>query len=224
MELKILNNDELKKTNINHNLIKEKNILKSSIYLQVQGLYQKALDYYILNNSSIKKYDDMISNSELDFGLIDEKHKHIHHINSYLDLKYIYVRNFLFIEKLNMQQLSYIYNKILINDLNIDNQLIEIVKNTYKDVINDNYKHGEYKQNTTTCYGSVIPDNIVASNSLVFCIHYGKNNIKLEKEDFLNNYKEKRTFLDNLKQDMEMNLSKELNINVKILIRDYVGE
>lgn len=224
MELKILNNDELKKTNINHNLIKEKNILKSSIYLQVQGLYQKVLDYYILNNSSIKKYDDMISNSGLDFGLIDEKHKHIHHINSYLNLKYIYVRNFLFIEKLNMQQLSYIYNKILINDLNIDNQLIEIVKNTYKDVINDNYKHGEYKQNTTACYGSVIPDNIVASNSLVFCIHYGKNNIKLEKEAFLNNYKEKRTFLDNLKQDMEINLSKELNINVKILIRDYVGE
>ena len=224
MELKVLSSEELKNRGINKKLREEKNLLDDSNYLKIQGLYQMGLDYYLLKNTSIKSFDEKIVNSGLDFGLIDSKMKNIHHNASYLGLNYIYVRNFLFIEKLNIEYINYINSKIVNNNGELDANIVEIVKNTYKDIINDNYKHNEYKEKTTTCYGSVIPSNIVDSDTLVLCIHYGKNTNKLDDKAFMDNYKKKREFLNSIIEEMQNSLSNELGIKVKVLVRDYVGE
>ena len=222
--LKLLTKSEVKKHKINNKYIIDNDINNFDKYLKIQSFYRKILEDYILENIDIANYDEKISNSNLEFGLIDNKMMNLYHRTSYMNLKYIYLRNYLFIEKMSKDDIDYLYNKILKKDYIIGDKELDIIKRTYKNVINDNYKHGEYKKNTTTCYGNVTPDNILPSDSLVFCIHYGKNNKKLDKVGFLENYKQKNEFLNNLKNEMEDKISKKLDVDVKILIRDYVGE
>ena len=62
---------------------------------------------------------------------------------------------------------------------NISDELISIIEKTYKDVIYDNYIHGQYQDIICkVCYGPVVPFNFVDNNALVFKIYYGKNTIK----------------------------------------------
>ena len=216
----MLNSEKLSKVKRNTILIKTKNI-DDNIYLQVQSLYKKTLDYYILNNTSIKKYDEEVYNNS--FELLDDNKKDIYQLSSYMGLKYIYIRNFIFIEKLDDNSFNYIYSKVLNNNLEMDNTLLNIVKNTYKEVIKDNYKHNKYVENTNTCYGSFIPSNIVPADSLVFCIRYGNDDVELNEESIIN-YMNKKEWLKSLTKEIENTISNELGINVRVLIRNIVGE
>ena len=140
-----------------------------------------------------------------------------------MGLKYIYIRNFIFIEKLDDDSFNYLYSKVLNNDLEIDDTVLEIIKNTYKEIIKDNYKHNKYLEDINTCYGSFIPSNIVPANSLVFCIRYGKDTIELDEESIIN-YMNKKEWLKSLANKIENTITNELEISVRVLIRNIVGE
>ena len=102
--------------------------------------------------------------------------------------------------------------------------MLKIVSKTYKSIINDNYKHKIYKENTTTCYGSVVPSNIVDSKALVLVIQYGKNIEKKVDDEFVKNIMEKEYFLTELIKQMENEISNILDTKCKVLIKTLSEE
>lgn len=226
-ELKGLDDSIITSNQINMKLINDKKLIKSGKldrYSIIQAFYRKAFDLYIKSLIDVKKYDDMIENSGLDFTVIPDDRKSIYHYVSSLDLKYIYVRNFLFIEKLSLEYLNIFIDKIKKDDYVVDDSILDVVKRTYKDVIKDNCIHGEYKELTTACYGAWTEENLVSSNNLVLCIHYGLNSKQLEMDEFIKNSLEKKEFLKKLISEMETDFEEKLGVVTTILVRNYNGE
>lgn len=211
--------------NINVSLAIEKGIIINDDFTNYERLaekYKLLFTKYLESKIDFKKYDDKLFNSDLDFGVMPKEYQNEYQKESYLNLKYIYIRNNFYIEKLNVDDIKYLYNINI--DINFNQDITDFIERTYRDVINDNYKHGKYVEKTTTCYGAFIPDNIVNSNALAICIQYGKNNKKYSDKEYLDNLKLKRFFLDNLSIEMKIDIMQSLKVETVILIRNFVGE
>lgn len=219
--------EEIKKAQINFNLACEKKLIQKdnyALYQWVYELYQKGLDTFLLKNTHIQEYDMRIKNSNLDFGIMPLEKRHPFHKKSYLNLDYLYVRNFLYIEKLSINDLTVLIDKVVKQDFNVDDTLLSIVEKSYKEIIVNNYRDGVYKENAKACYGNVIPSNIVPSNHLVFNLQYGKNSKTYSREEFYANQQAKDQFLTELVETMKKELEAKLNVEVTVLVRTFIGE
>ena len=226
-ELLILKKESLNMRGINKELARSKQLIENenyTNYLYVQALYRKAFEKYLTLKINLGEYDKEINESKLDFGVMPEDRKTDFHKVSYLDLKYIYVRNWFFVEKLKKEYISIFFERLNSKNYEIDEQLLKIVEETYKDVINDNFKHRKYKDETTTCYGTEIPSNIVNSKALVLVIQYGKNTKSYKDEEFLINKLEKQKYLEEISNRIAESVMKSLETKVKVIIRTFVGE
>lgn len=220
--LKIFENKLIMENRVNFELAKEKKLIVDNdykIYALIQSLYLKALEKYISMYVDLKKYDDEIFDSNLDFGLLPNDRKIPYHKISYLNLKYIYIRNFLFIEKLNNEDLEIFWNKIKNNNYEIDDTLLNIVQRTFKDIINNNYVVNEYKNDFIISYGPANPITMTKSDDLVINIQYGFNTKKLSDEEYEENLKQKKELISEIKKELIDKLSS-LGVNVRVFIRN----
>ncbi len=222
-----INNSLIFNNRVNFAVASEKGLIKdkdSTLYSFVQGLYIRTFEELLLSKVDLKKYDDMIKNSDLDFGVVDLKNKLIYHHLSHMNLSYIYIRNFFFIEKLDNDDLNYFVNKIKSNDLNVDSKLLEIVQRTYSDVMIDNFRTTQYiDPNTTIAYGPHSEINDCPADSLCIYIHYGKNTKELTGEDYWDNRKKKDEFLEKIADEITSLVSQNLNIKVTVKIRHILA-
>ncbi len=199
---------------MNDELIKQKELTEEE-YLKIQNIYKQLLENYILTKIDLRKYDSLIKDSNLDFGIPHPKETDL---TNNLNLNYIYLINRLFVEKLNGTDLN-ILKKYLANDLKDTSLLNSVIERTYKDVIKDNYLDGEYKDsNYKVCYGIASPNNFVDNDALVFKIFYSKNTNKYTDEEFLNNLEKKKEFLNTIEENLIKEIKEKLNINCNIII------
>lgn len=227
MDLRMLDNDDILDKNINMTFAVKRGLIidgNCDNYRKVQALYRKGLDYYINSKINLVKYDDAIENSNLNFVAIDKKERNIFHETSYLNLKYIYVRNFLYVEKLSFDCLKRLISRVNKENYDIDEELIYIVSSTFHDVVIDNYRRGEYFSEAKSCYGSVIPSNIVPSDYLVIVIAYDDNDSSISDEEYLLNIDKREQFIGEISKKIESEVSFKLEINTKVLIRLFVDE
>lgn len=202
------------KSNINILLAKEKGLIKDdddTIYQLIVKKYKYLLEYYLSTIIDFKKYENEINNSDL-YISSNTKYKNL---NVYLDLDYIFLINNLFIEKLDENDLNLLKNW---NDNQISDELIDIIKRTYKDVIKDNYFKNEYHDKLyKVCYGPVVPINFVDNDSLVFKIIYGKNKIDLETKEFIALTRKQNELFNNIINKISKEVSDKLGIKCQIL-------
>lgn len=220
--LKIFNKNTILENRVNFEVAREKNLILGedyNVYALIQSLYLKALEQYICSYVDLKKYDDEIANSNLDFGLVPDDRKIPYQKISYMNLKYIYIRNFLFIEKLNINDLKIFWERIKNNKYEIDDELIKIVQNTFKDVIDNNFVVNEYKKDFVISYGPANPVTFAKSSDFVINIQYGFNTKKLTDEEYNENLKKKKELITQVKKNIIADLDV-LGLNTKIFIRN----
>ena len=104
-------------------------------YLYMQALYRKALEHYLSEQLSLMAYDDMLAESELNFIPIREDRKSFYQKYSTLDLKYIYLRSNLPIERLSKDDLKALEACIKEGKSDITEVLLELIIRTYPDII-----------------------------------------------------------------------------------------
>lgn len=195
-------------------LIKNRDCINYSV---VQGLYLKGFESLLLSKVDLKKYDDMLKNSDLDFQIMPEEQKFIYHKLSYMNLSYIYIRNFFFIEKLGEQDLSVLIKKISNKDFSIDQDLLDVVSRTYSDVMIDNFRTNKYiDSNTIICYGPHSEINDCPADSLCVYIHYNGGAANLSGDAYQENKDKKKELLDKISKEMEELISKYLNVKVTV--------
>lgn len=96
---------------------------------------------------------------------------------------------------------------------------MEMVSRTYKNVIIDNFKNGEYYNNKyKICYGEVTADNFVDNDNLVLKITYGRNKKNYDYDAFIVNVAKKRNFIKDISNNIIKEIKDKLAIECSVLV------
>lgn len=185
--------------------------------------YKILLEKYLLKKLSLREMDAKIVNSGLLFMPVKSDDMDIYQLLSTLNLKYIYLRNNLNVDKLSMDDINKIVN---LNDAELNNpdeKLIDLIHNTYKNVLDANRKKEDICY--MICYGTDSDYFWHDSRELVFGIRqdeYADNGLGQDNE-WLDNYFKQMQFLGNMINELEPIFSTILDIKVKFLLYDNIS-
>ena len=170
----------------------------------------------MLQNTSIKKFDDILRMSSLNFSKVEYEDMDYYQRTSTMDLNYIYLRNNLNIENLSKNDLELLESLECDSLVNVTDDLNELIRRTYKNVINPSYGNKKY-----ICYGPSIGKYLASSDDLVLGIRYNEfeeNN--LTDDEWFDNSIAQNEKLKEICEALEQVLSSELNVNVKCIRYD----
>lgn len=185
----------------------------TSYYTGQYALYEHFLYLYLLKKTSLGKFDEEISRSELGIDMINRNDKDFYQIGS--PLKYIYIRNNIYIERLNELDLKHLENKMLNGDFELDSETESLIERTYKIVTSE---RSENEPPHTVNYGPVAERFFASSDNLIIGIRY---------DDEIRNYQDTKEyerqnnifdFISEVSIKLEDNISKELNRGVRSIV------
>lgn len=192
----------------------------SDKYYVLYRNYKILLEKYFLNKLPLKEYDDVISNSGLLFKTVDKDDMDMYQLLSTLNLKYIYLRNNLFVEKLSLDDIDKLI-KLSDKDMSKPNdELFKLIDRTYKEIIDS--KPMDEENSYMTRYG---PDNDrfwFDSSELVFGIRYDDfaANELGEEEEWQDNYFKQVNLLNKVMKELSLKCSEILGIKVNMIHYD----
>ena len=186
-----------------------------SVYKKVQKEYKYIFEYYLSSIIDFNKYEKEIDNSNLYIGI--GKNLKFKMLNEYMNLDYFFFISNLFVEKLCKNDIELLLAKF--NKNNISDELVEMVKRTYKDVIKNNFFKGEYTDKVyKVCYGPIVPINFVDNDALVFKLYYGKNLINLEKSEFIALHQKQLVFLNEITKRIIDEIKERIGVKCAFLL------
>ena len=209
--------------NINKELAIQKGLIvneNNELYKNLEKVYKYLFECFWVSSVNIHEYNTKIKMSNLDFGVPHPTNEQlISGLPEYLNLEYIYLLNNFFIEKLDINDINILKEYMVNSDFKIDDNKLDFVRRTYKEVIKNNYHNGKYREDVyKVSYGFVIPSNMCDNDSVVIKIYYSKNTFKMNDEEFINNMKEKDSFLKSLCESITSEVKEKLGINCNIIV------
>ena len=170
--------DLLKRTPKSGIRIKIMSEQEKSEYMKIYNIYRKFYTEYIIEKFNLKKYDSQISESNLKFEVLEEKRLDIYQYFSSDILKYFYVRNNIYVERLSEEHKKFLLEKFEKKDFKYDEKTKEIIKNTYRDIIYEG--DIDNKKKATISYGPESAPFFAPKDAIVIGVRYDKaKNIKL---------------------------------------------
>ena len=165
---------------------------------KLEYIYIEGFKYFFNSIINLKKYDEKIDNSNLYFG--KTKSININFNSNYYSL----------LNKFNVSKLTEEEQNIIINKKSIDEELIEIVKNTYKNILKSD--NGD-----ANIYGT--PPSLISKNGNIdFEFVTGKNIQKFEGEEFIQLSKKQHEFISNINEMLKEEIKEKLNIECTIFV------
>lgn len=104
-------------------------------YLALYNLYRKLFTEYITERLNLKAYDEKLSDSEYGFSPTDERKMDVYQYFSSDVLRYFYIRNNIYIEKLTKKEADFFRRKITEGDFGLDPEAKKMIESTYPKVI-----------------------------------------------------------------------------------------
>jgi len=189
------------------------------LYVNYKILFEKFLLYKL----PLKEMDDKIRDSGLLFISVGNEDMDIYQMMSTLNLKYIYLRNNLNVDKLSMKDIDLIIN---LDDKDLSkpsNMLFDLVERTFKDVLDMNRENEEIGH--MVCYGPDRNGFWFDSRELVFGVRqdeYVDNGLG-EEQEWLDNYFKQLQFLGKIFNELQTKFSDILGVKVNFLYYDNVS-
>ena len=213
MKKNIIEEEELDLLNPNRKL---NNITKDE-YTGLYSIYRKLFTEYMIEKLNLKEYDERIKSSGLNFCANKEKDMDLYQYFSSEYLDYFYLRNNLYVERLNDKELNFLRRKLELDNYDLDDESRLMIEKTYQKVIfEDVLGNGE---ECTTFFG---PSSgyMAKNNGVVIGVRYdefARNGLTDDKWDELHN--RQKNFLTQLIGEMKENIEK--NISGPIYIFRY---
>lgn len=185
--------------------------------------YKILLEKFLVSRLPLVEYDNKIDSSGLLFSPVKREDMDIYQLLSMMNLKYIYLRNVLNVDKLCNDDIDLIVN-LSENELNnISDELYELVNRTYKDVLNNNRDNNDNIH--MICYGTDSDYFWHDSRDLVFGIRYDEyvDNGLGQDDDWLNNYYKQNMLIGNIISELNDKCKEILGVNVHFLKYDEVS-
>ena len=131
------------------------------VYLECLNYYYSILIEYLISKLDLTKHDQNLSNSKNNFIPVSEEKMDIYQKISSSKLKFLYLRNNIYIENLTSEEILKLRMFMQQNTQISNPELYTFIENTYTKVIREN------KELTTMNYGPESPDFFADSNSVV---------------------------------------------------------
>ncbi len=184
-------------------------------YLSIYALYMDLFNQYIIKNTHIKDYDDIVSNDDLGYQVVADENKDIYQQFSDNFLQYFYIRNNLYLERLSNDDINLLKEKIIDENFELDEATEELVSRTFRSVIFENI-NGDVEHTFLTNFGPEDRKFFAYNHSLVIGVRF------LMDYDDLENYFTLENNLVELCQKVENSLMESLNMDVKVIqYNDY---
>ena len=173
-------------------------------YRKLLNLYKKSFEILLNSYLNFPAIDKQIENLNLSFApskIQLEKVK-----NTDLNSKYFFCLNQFYVEKLSPEKI-----KILLEKEQIDEEVMQIINDTFKEIIKkDNCEMITYTYPT--------PERIIKNGTVVLEFVYGKNKEQKTGQDFMNLIRNQRELLDKLKMEIENVIKEKLQVEARVLI------
>ena len=128
------------------------NDIDKKTYLDLYLLYSNLLYKYLIPKLNLKIYEKMMVNARNHFENVKEDDMDFYQYLARDYLKYFYIRNNLYIERLTEDELDFLKKKLASNNQDLDSKTIDFISKTYPKVIAEKLD----LNNTKVSYG---PDN-----------------------------------------------------------------
>ena len=207
---------------INPSVLINKGLYKNNSYndkyYRLYRNYRMLLDKYLVNKLSLDTYDNRIASSNLKFIPVKEEDMDFYEYISSMNLKYIYLRNKIYVEKLSPKDIDALLNISFKTLNNPTKEIFDIIENTYISVIDGN---SEEDITALSRYG---PDNDYywfPSNEIVIgirCDDFAENGST--KETWQENESKQNDFLSSLMEELANNANKILKTKVNVIRYD----
>lgn len=216
--MKILKEDELNllKPNFRNFNFSKLSINDRNNYLILLSVYMNIFIQYICYKFNLKFYDNLINDSNYDFIPIQEDKMDIYQKFSEKYLKYIYIRNNIYIEKLNVSELDFL-KEIAFKPNSVSNQeIINFIEKTYKKVIFEDALNNGSK--CMVFFGENSQYYSCVNDSIVIGIKYDEFNLNgLSDEEWDELHDKQLDFLDFIVNKMNEELNTKNNDNLNVL-------
>lgn len=200
----------------NMSLANEKNLvtagkLNDNYYL-LYSVYYYYLEICLSKFLDIEELEKKINEDQPNFVPVEDKDKDIY--QSLSNNKYFYIRNTLYVEKLSLDDIKY----LLSLDGRIEERAINIISNTFKDVITSSI-HGTDLFNVS--YGPNYSQYRAYNKSLVLGFRVSDLDEKIYGTgmEWLKYKAKKDRYIESMKKTMEYEFSTKLHMNTRIM--DY---
>lgn len=207
----------------NHELCREKGLTEDgnglgSRYLCMQAVYRANLDAYLMEMLNLRKLDDELKESGLGFTAAKPKDQNLYERESTMGLRYICLRNNLYIENLETGQLNILEHQLRTGKEAVTDEIQEMVKRTYQEVLRVRDPEDWEGQGRFLYAGSQGRKPEIPNQALVLEI---SNAMEYDASGGLfsgDRMREKCEYLDKIKAEKEKEYSGILGMEVYILL------
>ena len=186
------------------------------LYLKEYSLYNRLLLLYLLKNTSLKEYDEVLKNNK-DYYLSvpEEDEQDMYQFLCNDILTYFYIRNNLFIENLSEEEKTYL-DSLLDKEIEYNQDVEDFIKSTFSKVI---FADIDKKGSKNRRYNLGPSDNqsfYVDNSSLVIGLRL-ELFVHQEEKDISKKYFAGLSYIDTLCEELKEKMSKELNYDVQVI-------
>lgn len=145
------------------------NEIEKEKYLSLYSIYRKLLTEYLIKKIGLKEIDQSIIESGLSFIPINEEDMDFYQYFSADDLKYLYLRNNVYIERLTNEERKFLEERISSEDYNLDKKAEELIERSFRKVISE---CEEENNKTKVFFGPTTSSYLVSNDSIVIGLRY----------------------------------------------------
>ena len=186
-ELKKLTSEEIKK------------------YMLIYNLYRNLFTEYVIKMTNLKKFDETINKSKMNFKPIELSEMDMYQYFSSNDLKYFYIRNDIYINKLNKEEMVFLQGRIDSNNYNLDEETTKIIENSYKRVICSEEKEPNIESDVF--YGPLNSSFSAPDDNIIIGVRYDESEIdELDEKEWENLYFKQNEFLYDIMKKIQNEL------------------
>ena len=187
----------------------------SNKFYKLYRYYQILLDKYLLDKFNLEEYDNRIANSDLLFIPVKKEDKDYYGYMSSMGLKYIYLRNNIYVEKLSNEDIDKIINLSGEEINKPSKEIMDIIDRTYQTVID--YCGGK-KISGISNYGPDTDNFWFDSSELVFGLIFDDfADDNLNDDEWLENNFKQTEFINNIIDEITKKCSTIMNKKVNVI-------
>lgn len=185
-------------------------------FLQKYFLYRKLFTEFLILKLELREYDEEIANSKLNFKPSNEDDMDFYQYFSSEELKYFYIRNNIYIDKLSQIEDNFLQKRIDNNNYDFDIDAKKFIEDTYEKVIFE-----DVLNNGDTCITIYGPDSssfMAPNNAVVIGFRYDEFNLNgLDDNNWNELHNKQLLYLRDLDNKMSVNMDSALQVPVAIL-------
>lgn len=221
--IKVINEDEFNTRfpKLNDTIFDNLDEDAKELYFQLYSTYSCLFRKYITKKLNLEKYDEMLQNSKLNYLNVSDDEMDIYQDFTKYYLKYFYIRNNLYIERLTREEKEYLFQYFLMDNVELNDQTIAFIEKTYPKVIFE--KTGREANLEKINFGPEREHYYGLNNSIVIGVRYDEFNLNgLADNEWDTLHEQQVLNLNNVLNEFEKNEKTNISVPLTTIIySDY---